>query len=110
MALSILGFLSHPWTAVVMVLPFATRSSQRLSLAFWEHTLSRYDVACDQGLLADERCTHSVMDFLHTRKVGCRVGPYAVPQKPGGDRTVGVGQGEEEELFFLFNHTRIQPI
>jgi len=52
-----------------------------------------------RGLLAGGRSTHSVMDFLRTTKVGrVRVGPRAVPPKPGEGRTAGVGRGEDEEL------------
>jgi len=48
-----------------------------------------------RDLLADERCTRSVMDFLGTTKVGRRAGPRAVPPKPGEDR-VGEGPREDE--------------
>ena len=52
-----------------------------------------------------------MLDFLRTTKVGSRVGPRAVPPKPGEDQTkngdaveerrgeeADVGQGEDEEL------------
>jgi len=51
---------------------------------------------CD--LLADERYTHSVLNFLRTTKVGCSVGPRAVPPKPGeGGQQAWAGGGRSWE-------------
>jgi len=50
-----------------------------------------------RDLLADERCTRAVLDFLRTTKVGSRVGPRAVPPKPGEDEEAAKrGAGEAE--------------
>jgi len=38
-----------------------------------------------RDLLADERCTRPVLDFLHTTGVGSMVGPKAAPPKPGDE-------------------------
>jgi len=48
-----------------------------------------------RDLLADQRCTRAVLDFLRTTKMGSRVGLRAVPPKPGEDGEV-VQEGAEE--------------
>jgi len=40
-----------------------------------------------RNLLAEERCTRSILDFLRTTEVGCRVGPRVVPLEPGEGRS-----------------------
>jgi len=50
-----------------------------------------------RDLLADQRCTRAVLDFLRTTKVGSRVGPRAVPPKPGEDGEVAQEGAEEME-------------
>ena len=50
-----------------------------------------------RDLLADERCTRAVLDFLRTTKVGSRVGPRAVPPKPGEDEEAAQGGAGEAE-------------
>jgi len=50
-----------------------------------------------RDLFADERCTSAILDFLRTTKVGSRVGPRAVPPKPGEDGEAAErGAGEAE--------------
>jgi len=48
-------------------------------------------------LMADERCTRAVLGFLRTTKVGSRVGPRAVPPKPGEEGGVAREEGDETE-------------
>ena len=50
-----------------------------------------------RDLMADERCTRAVLVFLRTTKVGSRVGPHAVPPKPGEDGEVAREGAEERE-------------
>jgi len=50
-----------------------------------------------RDLLADTRCTHAVLDFLRSTKVGSRVGPRAVPPKLGEDGTTGAGRRDDKE-------------
>ena len=50
-----------------------------------------------RDLMADERCTRAVLDFLRTTKVGSRVEPRAVPPKPGEDGEVAREGAEEME-------------
>ena len=40
-----------------------------------------------RDLLADERCTHSILDFLRTMRMGSRVGPRVALPKPSENRT-----------------------
>jgi len=60
--------------------------------------ITLFAISMQQGcLLADERCTRAVLDLLRTTKVGSRVGPRAVPPKPGeGEEVAERGAGEAE--------------
>ena len=50
-----------------------------------------------RDLLADERCTRPVLDFLHTIVVGSRVGPRTVPPEPVDGEAKGHGRKDESE-------------
>ena len=50
-----------------------------------------------RDLLADERCTQPILDFLHTTGVGSRMGPRTVPPEPGGEEVEERRSKEETE-------------
>jgi len=50
-----------------------------------------------RDLMADERCTRAVLDFLRTKKVGSKVGQHAAPPKPGEEGKVAREGAEEME-------------
>jgi len=60
---------------------------------------NRYKI---RDLLADERCTRSVLDFLRTTRVGCRIGPREETRPPengsekGGEQEKDPDEGEGE--------------